>query len=390
MSDPFIDWIAIMMIKTEKEHAIVQQINRFERGARRRLRKLAGLSPRLGDLIMSFPGAAFAIATNSFGPDRSGEAVRRVKDGCSLKEVAQPLGIPMWLKRVPPEAFSGTLTVLPESDKFTRQITGRIPQNPAYASCWLNWVSFAGQAADDNFALWIAEQKPPFVRPVPIDRVPLRPLAIYAWISIHGKGEARELIAKPWQPSMSFDTATMAMRRWLDNIAARFRPQRPRRGPGRYSRRRNGVGMRMVALRSGPQLREEGNVMDHCVGTYAHLVAAGECQIFSVRNGDARLATMEIRRHGQHKKYNIVQLQGPGNRRVQGQVLDFARGWVERYSTDPAIAVLADEEEFTVNPAAWHQLWEPYATKKGWAGLEASPASLEKLVTESDLLSHTD
>lgn len=379
-----------MITKTEKDLAIVQQITRFERGVRRRLRKLAGLSPRLGDLVMSFPGAAFAIATNSFGPDRTGEAVRRVKDGCNLKEVAQPLGLPMWLKRVPPEAFTGTLSVLPDGDKFARQITGRIPQNPAYATCWLNWVSFAGQAADDDFALWIAAQKPPFVRPVPVDRVPLRPLAIFAWVSIHGEGEVRELIQKPWQASMSFETATMAMRHWLDAIAMRFRPQRPRRGPGRYSRRRDGNGMRMVALRTGPQLREEGIAMDHCVGTYAHLVAAGECQIFSVRSGDSRLATMEIRQHGPHKKFNIVQLQGPGNRRVQGQVLDFARGWVERYSADPATALLADDEEFTINPAAWHQLWQPYATQKGWAGLETSPATLERLVTEADLLSHTD
>ena len=379
-----------MMNKTEKEKAIAQQITRFERGARRRLRKLAGLSPRLGDLILSFPGAAFAIATNSFDPDRTGEAVRRVKGGCGLRDVAQPLGLPMWLKRVPPEAFSGTLTVLPDGDKFTRQITGRIPQNPAYASCWLNWVSFAGQAGDDDFALWVAAQKPPFVRPVPVSRVPLRPLAVYAWFSNHGEGPAHELIEKPWQPSMRFETAAKAARKWLDAVAMRFRPRRPRRGPGRYSRRHSGSGLRMVALRTGPQLREEGRVMDHCVGTYAHLVASGDCLIFSVRNGDTRLATMEIRRLSQRKEYGIIQLQGPGNARVPEPVPSFAKSWVERYSIDPASALLSDDEEFTVNPAVWHQLWEPYATVKGWSGLESNPASLEKLLAEADLLSHTE
>lgn len=378
-----------MMIETVKEQAIAHQINRFERGARRRLRKLAGLSPRLGDLILSFPGAAFAIATSSIDPDLTGEAVRRVKAGCSLKEVAQPLGLPMWLKRVPPEAFTGQLTVLPDGDMFAQKIAQRIPQNPAYASCWLNWVSFAGLAGDHEFALWIAAQKPPFVRPVPVVQVPLRPLAVFAWLSNHGEGPARELIEKPWQPSMRFETATEAMRKWLDAIAQRFRPVRPRRGPGRYSRRNSGNGLRMVPLRTGPQLREEGRVMNHCVGTYAHLVASGECQIFSVRKGEIRLATMEIRRHGQRKAYGIIQLQGPGNSRVPEPVPSFARSWVERYSNDPASALVADDEEFTIAPAAWRQLWSPYADAKGWNGLEATPASLDKLLAEADLLSHT-
>ncbi|MBU1210606.1 MAG: PcfJ domain-containing protein [Alphaproteobacteria bacterium] len=376
-----------MMIETVKEKAIAHQISRFERGARRRLRKLAGLSPRLGDLILSFPGAAFAIATNSFDPDRTGEAVRRVKAGCGLKEIAQPMGLPMWLKRVPPEAFSGKLAALPNGEKFAQKIAQRIPQNPAYASCWLNWVSFAGQAGDDDFALWIAAQKPPFVRPVPVDRVPLRPLAVYAWFSNHGAGIASGLIEKPWQPTMRFETATAAMREWLDAIAERFRPVPPRRGPGRYSRR-HGNGLRMVPLRTGPQLREEGRVMEHCVATYVHLVAAGECLIFSVRKGETRLATMEIRRHGQRKAYGILQLQGPGNSRVPEPVGSYAKSWVERYSADPASALLADDEEFQINPAAWHQLFEPYAAAKGWSGLESTSASLDRLLAEADLLSH--
>ncbi|MBU2582985.1 MAG: PcfJ domain-containing protein [Alphaproteobacteria bacterium] len=378
-----------MLTKSEKEKAIAHQIARFERSARRRLRKLAGLSPRLGDLILSFPGAAFAIATNSFDPDRTGEAVRRARDGLSLRDVAQPLGLPMWLKRVPPEAFAGRLSSLPDGEKFARQIAGRIPQNPAYASCWLNWVSFAGTAGDEDFALWIAAQKPPFVRAVPINQVPLRPLALFAWFSIHGQGPARELIEKPWQPSMRFETATEATRRWLDSIASRFRPQRPRRGPGRYSRQRKAAGLRMVPLRNGSQLRDEGRAMNHCVGTYAHLVASGECLIFSLRTGENRVATMEIRQNRELKAFYIVQLQGPGNVRVPAEVSNFAGAWVERYTADPATALVTDDEEFMVNPAAWHQLFEPYAAAKGWTGLEAEPASLEKLLVEADLLSHT-
>lgn len=378
-----------MLTMAEKEKVIFQQIARFDRGARRRLRKLAGLSPRLGDLILSFPGAAYAIATNSFDPDRTGQAVRSVKEGCNLRDVARCLGLPMWLKRVPPEAFAGKLTVLPDGEKFAHQISGRIPKNPAYASCWLNWVSFAGQAGDEDFALWIAAHKPPFVRPVSVEQVPLRPLAVFAWYSRHGQSAARELIEKPWQPSMSFETAAVAMGMWVDAIAQRFRPVRPHRGPGRYSRRRSSSGLRMVALRTGPQLREEGRVMDHCVGTYAHLVATGECQIFSVRQGEKRLATLEVRRNRQSAKVQIIQLQGPSNSRVPEPAASFARIWVDRYSVNPAAALISSEDEFVINPATWHHLFEPYAAVKGWTGLESQPGSLEKLLAEADLLSHT-
>lgn len=378
-------WVTKVIIGSEKTKAIDHQIKRFERSARRRLRKLAGLSPRLGDLVLSFPGAAYAIATDSVEPNRTGEAVRRVKEGYGLREVVQPLGLPMWLKRVPPEAFSGKLAGLPDGEKFARQIAGRIPQNPAYASCWLNWVSFAGQAADDEFALWIAGQKPPFVRTVPVNRVPLRPLAVYAWYSRHADGPARQLIDKPWQPSMRFETATWAMQHWLDRVARLFKPQRPRRGPGRYSRRQK-AGLRMVALRTRQQLREEGRAMNHCVGDYANAVAAGDCLIFSIRNGDKRLATLEIRCTMRRNVYSIIQLQGPGNTRASEEVWDFTRRWVDRYSVDPAGALGSEDEEFTVKADQWEQLWKPYMAAKGCVGFEANSANLEKLLAEAELL----
>lgn len=381
----FLFWVTTVITQNEKEIAIEQQIRRFERSARRRLRRLASLSPRLGDLILAFPGAAYAIATDAVEPNRTGEAVRRVKEGYGLREVAQPLGLPMWLKRVPPEAFSGTLAGLPDGEKFARQISGRIPKSPAAAAGWLDWVSFAGQSAGDEFALWIAGQKPAFAGNIRANAVPLRPLAIYAWFSMQSGGPAHALIEKYWQPSMRYEKATLAMQHWLDQVAALFKTERPRRGPGRYSRRHS-AGLRMVPLRTGSQLREEGRAMNHCVGTYANLVAAGECLIFSIRKGDDRLATLEIRTPWRRNAYAIAQVQGPGNSRVSSEVWDFARNWVDRYSADPVGALGSDEGEFTVKPEQWSRLWGPYIEEKGSIGLEPHSANLEKLLAEAELL----
>ncbi|MCH9807688.1 MAG: PcfJ domain-containing protein [Alphaproteobacteria bacterium] len=377
-----------MITQSEKHEAIERQIGRFERSIRRRLRKLAGLSPRLGDLIMSFPAAAFAIASDSVDADSTGLAVRRVKEGCGLKDVATTLGLPMWLKRVPPEAFHGKLLAVPGGEKFAQKISGRIPKNPAYATCWLNWVSFASKAADDEFALWIASQKPPYVRPLPVEQIPLRPLAMFAWFSMNSDGQARDLIKKPWQPSMRFETATDGMQVWIDEVAGLFKPVRPHRGPGRYSRRQEG-GLRMVALRNGPQLREEGRLMNHCVGTYAHLVAAGDCMIFSVRDGDQRLATVEVRRHSRSGTYQIVQLQGHSNRRPSEQVRRFAHDWMQQFAGAPNRGLKHADGEFRVKKDDWNKLWRPYMEAKGRAGLEASEASLERLISDADIIRHS-
>ncbi len=378
-------WVIIVISQIKKEKAIEQQIGRFERSARRRLRRLASISPRLGDLIISFPAAAYVIATNSVDPDAAGEAVRRVKEGCSLQEVAKPLGIPMWLKRVPPEAFSGNPSAFPDGEKFARSIAGRIPKNPEDACHWLSWVCFASQAADEEFALWIASEKPPFTQQLPSGRVPLRPLAVFAWYSRHSRSLAHELMEKPWQPSMRFSTAMSAMQGWLDRVAGLFKPQRPRRGPGRYSRRPSG-GLRMVPLRTGPQLREEGRIMNHCVGDYVQQVATGECLIFSVRDGVDHIATMEIRHHAHRNGYSINQLQGPSNRRPSEAVRIFARNWVDQFSVDPTLAMQTNSEEFTLKPAQWQELWQPYTAAKGGAGFELKPANLEALLAEADAL----
>lgn len=370
---------------TIKEKELEAQIKRFQRSARRRLRRLANLSPRLADLIVSFPAAAYVLATNAVPVDVAGEAVRRVKDGCSLREVADPLKLPLWLRRVPPEALIGSLGEIPNSEKFAKQIANRIPRYPEQAQGWLNWVCFAGQAAHEDFALWVAARKPVNRGFAELEQVPLRPLAAFAWYSRQSAGAARELIEKPWQPSMNFETAVWVMQQWLDKIAKSFLATRPRRGPGRY-KRRPASGLKMVPLRTGVQLRDEGAYMNHCVGDYVHLVARGECQIFSIREGAVRVATMEIRPRRKQSGYQIIQIQGPHNSRVVDPVVDFARTWVGRYEVDPSAALDGNQDIYDVQPGPWEKLWLPYMTAVGTQGLEPTVASLERLLADADLL----
>jgi hypothetical protein len=67
------------------------------------------------------------------------------------------------------------------------------------------------------------------------------------------------------------------------------------------------MGFDFVALRTPLSLAEEGAGMRHCVGTYINTVMHGDCSIIAIRRGDARLATMELR------KGRIHQLKGRAN-----------------------------------------------------------------------------
>ena len=374
-----------MTADAEKEKELEAQIQRFQRSARRRIRRLAHLSPRLADLVTSFPAATYVLATDAVPPDAAGEAVRRVKDGRSLREVADPLKLPLWLRWVPPEALTGSLGEIPNSEKFAKQIANRIPRYPAQAEGWLNWVCFAGQAAHEDFALWIAARKPIAHGRRQMQQIPLRPLAAYAWYSRQPAGAARDLISKPWQPSMNFETAAWLTQQWIDQIAKSFLAKRPRRGPGRY-KRRPASGLTMVPLRTGMQLRDEGAYMCHCVADYIHLVANGDCQIFSIRENSLRVATMEIRPTRKPGGYQIIQIQGPNNSRVVDPVIEFARAWVSRYEVDPSAALEGDLELYDVKPGPWEYLWKPYKAAKGAQGFEPTVACLERLLADADLL----
>ena len=80
-------------------------VGRFAYPARREARRLMKGSARLVDLAMVFPGAIYALATRHGAADARREALTLVEQGAPLKAVARALDLPLWLRRLPPEAF---------------------------------------------------------------------------------------------------------------------------------------------------------------------------------------------------------------------------------------------------------------------------------------------
>lgn len=90
-------------------------------------------------------------------------------------------------------------------------------------------------------------------------------------------------------------------------------------------------GLRFVALRTRLQLFDEGRAMHHCVSTYADLVFAGHCWIYSVRQDENRVATLEIRHSA--RGFAVAQLRSHCNRLPVPEAVKAATRFVAQVNT---------------------------------------------------------
>lgn len=115
------------------------------------------------------------------------------------------------------------------------------------------------------------------------------------------------------------------------------------------------LGLDFVALQSGEALSEDGGVMHHCVASYAAQVIKGISRIYSIRQGEKRLATLEVSQLD--KSWRLIQLKGPCNSTPSSDVRGAARIFIEKCNKPGAApaspaggaevqpALLADEVE---------------------------------------------
>src|SRR5438445_4874417 len=74
--------------------------------------------------------------------------------------------------------------------------------------------------------------------------------------------------------------------------------------------------------------------MRHCVGSYSDNVIAGHCYIYSIREGDKRIATVEIARDQDDKPY-LGQIRGPCNASAPKEVVEATERWLRRQKNKP-------------------------------------------------------
>lgn len=339
-------------------------IKRFDPARRANVRRLASSSSRVADLAIAFPGALYTIACRQSPLRQRQKALELIETGAPLREVAATLGLPLWLRRLPPEAFAGHLASLPRSDIFTRRIANHLPTSAENSAFWLRSVMFGANACDEYFALWLAQQAI-FLEPGDPERL-FGLLAAYAWFSNTDLSRAHGLIVVPWRPEMAIDTAVCAAKSWLNRM--RLVLQLPKGAitdswlePGEAR------GYTFLPLLDHASILAEAHAMQNCADQYADRLARDKCRLFSIRRRGVRIATLEIGPHPREAGVlAISQLKARHNLPASSDIWQAAHTWLGAQSEiKRASNGVQPERQFDTE--AWSALMATYRAKKAGA-----------------------
>ncbi len=339
------------------------QIKRFEKAARKRLRKLVKSSPRFGDLLFSFPGAAYAIAIGGPSSEARAAGVAAVKSGAPLQAVADALGLPVWYRRLPPEAFAGPVEAPLVGPNFARFVVNVTPEEPSAVAPWLQALVAASRAAGEKVAAWLAKQAIWSAEPE-LARQATLPVAAYAWHSVHREARARSFMDRFWTKHMTFRNAATEARIWLERATSRACAEDEAATRSWRTAQRAG-GFVIQPLTTAAELQAEADRMNNCIATYTHFMERGGCLLFAVRRGSKSVASLELRpdpnRVGAAR---IIQLEGPGNTQAAERVRASVEKWLSRQGPFP-LAPGGGIASRPVNAERWKALWAEFVDDVG-------------------------
>lgn len=339
-------------------------IGRFYGPRRPTVRRLATRSPRVADLAVTFPAALYALANRNTPRGQRERALSLIEAGAQLKDVAAALALPLWLRRLPPEAFAGTLGRIPASDIFARRISNHLPEPVEDSAFWLKSIIFGATAADEAFALWLAQQSV-FLEPGDPEHL-FGLLAAYAAISHGPPSRARSLIVVPWRAEMAIDTAVCAAKSWINRMRLVLQL-----GSGvldnSWLARGEARGYDFIPLLDDVSVLAESQAMQNCADQYADRLARDRCRLFSIRRRGARIATLEIGPHPREAGVlAISQLKARHNLPASADVWQAAHTWLGAQS-DLKRATIGPAPVRPLNGALWTSLLASYRAQKGGA-----------------------
>lgn len=350
--------------------AVAAALARFPRRRRKVLTALALAEPRLADLAVSFPAALFAIGT---GPAvRVVEARHRVVAGAPLQQVAACLGLPLWLRRLPPEACTADVfRPLPDTADCVGRIVNLLPPAAAEVPDWLSAVSTGYRFMDAGFALWIAREARRYEASIRPDSVSI--LAAWAWYGAADRGAASAMITTQWSPALSLATAARAARDWIH--ALEFLIYEPPAALPVQPPADCAVGpYTFHEIGWGRPLAEEGTRLKNCLASFAHEYTGGS-RVWSIRLAGQTVAALELEFEGTKRGMpRLGQLYAANNATAPDAVWAAAYQWLSRWR------ILDNETRFEAGrsrfrPGAWIEIWRPYRLAKSFAYAIPRPIS---------------
>ena len=321
--------------------------------------------PKVEDLADSFPALLFALATG-YGTAKVREtAFRMIDDGAPLKDVAAVLAVPMWLRRMPAEAFTQSLPVLPADPEFSAAILPRIPECPRACSIWFDRVMTAFTLVGPDFALWAACE--PRLMPPALTDEGLQWLLAWGWASRSPRSPGHALLRTAWSPAMSWKRAQEEIAIWrkrIDLVGALADAERdPWFADGQL------LGYDIVQLNTVGSVLAESAAMENCLDQYAAHLAYGRIRVFSVRRDGRPVADVELAlRSDETTMPTIGQVRGPRNRRAPPAIWQAVHAWLGAQTFRPLNAAPTPP---AASRDALKAFWEPYLQALGKSGYSA-------------------
>ncbi|MBH5388431.1 hypothetical protein H1B27_19385 [Bradyrhizobium sp. CNPSo 4019] len=362
-----------------RSELLERRLRRYHPRFQDAVRALAARHPRLAGLAASFPALLFALAVPRTRLDPA-RAIACVVDGAPLAQAAAPADLPLWLRKLPPEAFVRPIPRLPDGELFRRQIANHLPRSLKLAPCWLQLVAEAAELAHEPMAAWIARE---FVRePRRVTTARVRLICLWAWFSSQPTTLGHDLIEKPWTPDMRIDAACSAAREWRTVVALHANLGRMPIAdmwlrPGRMA------GYEFMPLDSIATVVEEAKAMRNCLRTLGSSLAHNHSRLWSIRKDGERIATLRISRRYRDPLPNLIELQGPGNIEVSRELWWVARQWLHKHDLSQIDMRQFDWGTAPIDRESWPSLWRPYWLAKRriphWLPVAPSRTALELL-----------
>jgi hypothetical protein len=343
------------------------------------VRALAMRHSRIADLAASFPALLFALAIPRPGLDPA-PGLARVIDGCALAEAAAAANLPLWLRKLPPEALARPIPRLPDGELFRRQIANHLPRSPKLAPTWLQTVADVAELAHEPAAVWIARE---LVRePRRVNPARLRLISLWSWFSGRPATFGHKLIERPWTPGMRIGAALAAADDWRMMIALHvnvgLQPI-----SDMWLQAGRVAGYDFLPLNSTATIAEEAKTMRNCLNTYGYNLTHNRSRLWSVRRDGERIATLKVACRFRDPLPNVVELEGAGNTDAPRELWWAARQWLHKHDLSQIDMKRRDWGTATLDRPTWLSLWRPYWLAKrripDWLPLAPSRGALNTL-----------
>ena len=281
-----------------------------------------------------------------------------VLSGAPLRRAAQALGMPMWMRRLPPEAYGAPLSgPLPDGERFARRIANSLLSDLELAHLWLRHVLLAHRLVGEEFALWLAREMCQLFNWRSRELFTL--LVTWAWFSSRpgNLGQGSELLAERWHPALGTERAFELASAWCARIdLAIALDAKPR---ALWSFGGTACAYEFLPLRTVADFLAEARAMGNCLDSYGQHLSRANVRVFSVRKAGVRVAVLELAPHSESAIIpTISQLKGPRNTRVATAVWRAAYTWLGQQHFRPLEFSHTQRSRLAFN--SWRRIWAPF------------------------------